>query len=109
MVTSIEGIVAVVVSADGFARIWVSPVQPANSFPGAGGLAVTVTAAPRSYGPLPLPSLTVRVGAPAALVCVRALAPLDELPGMASFAPGTGEVSKTESEEATRFTKGFCN
>ena len=70
IVTSIEGIVAVVVSADGFARIWVSPLQPANFFPGSGGSAVTVTVAPVSYPLLPLPSFTVRVGDPAAVACV---------------------------------------
>ena len=30
IVTSLETMVAVVVDADGFARIWVSPLQPAN-------------------------------------------------------------------------------
>jgi hypothetical protein len=87
IVTSIEVMVAVVVASDGFARIWVSPLQPTNSFSGGGGSAVTVRTVPATYPPLPLPSLIVRVGDPAALVSVRALAPLNEKFSAVFFAP----------------------
>lgn len=56
--------VAVVVCSDGFARFWVSPLQPTHFFPGGDGCAVTVTTVTASYPPLQLPSLTVRVEAP---------------------------------------------
>ena len=91
--TSLETMVAVVVDADGFARIWISSLQPANSCPGGGESAVTVTDAPASYAPSPLPSFTVRVGPCAAVVAVRAPALLDETAAMAIFAPGTGLLS----------------
>ena len=50
-----------------------SPLQPANCCPEGGGLAVTVTVVPTSCCPLPLPPLTVKVGAVAA-VAVAAVA-----------------------------------
>jgi hypothetical protein len=39
----------------------VSPVQPVNTCPRGGGSAITVTSSPATCGPLPVPSLTVRV------------------------------------------------
>jgi hypothetical protein len=108
IVTSLETMVAVVVSPDGFARIWVSPLQPTNSFPGGGGSAVTVTIVPAAYSPPPLPSLIVRMGA-AAVASARAPAPPTEKSRAAFFAPGTGVLPKTESEDGNKFTKGLCN
>jgi len=60
-----------------------------------------VTIVPATYPPLPPPSLTVRVGDPAAVVSVRALAPLNEKSPAVFFAPGTGELcgNQTHFEE----------
>jgi len=109
IVTSIEGIVAVVVGSDGFARIWVSPLQPAKSYSGGGASAVTVTTVPAAFCPLPLPSLTVRVGVPGASASVRVFSPVDKRSWAPFFAPGTGVLSKTESDDGNKFARSPCN
>jgi hypothetical protein len=58
IVTAVEGIVAVVVGKDGFARITTSPVQPTKCVPAGAGAAVTVTSVPFS-SPLAVPLFTV--------------------------------------------------
>jgi hypothetical protein len=58
IVTAIEGIVAVVVGKDGFARITTSPDQPTKCVPTGAAAAVTVTTVPVS-SPLAVPLLTV--------------------------------------------------
>jgi hypothetical protein len=58
IVTAIEGIVAVVVGKDGFARHTVSPDQPTKCVPTGAAAAVTVTRVPVSL-PLAVPLFTV--------------------------------------------------
>jgi hypothetical protein len=64
ILTSIEGIVALVVAWKGSARIAVSPVQPANCWPAGGEPALTVTIVPVGYSPPPLPLWTLRICVP---------------------------------------------
>ena len=91
-------IVVVVVVSDGFARMG-APLQPEILFPAAADQ-LSVTIVPATYPRLPPPSLTIRVGDPAAVVYVRALAPLNEKSPAVFFAPGIGELSKTERRRA---------
>ena len=58
IVTGINGIVAVVVDKDGFARIATSPDQPTKCVPAGAAAAVTVTSVPVS-SPLAVPLFTV--------------------------------------------------
>jgi hypothetical protein len=82
IVTGKNGIVAVVVDKDGFARIVTSPDQPTKCVPGGGASAVTVTSVPIS-SPLAVPLFTVNPAIdPENAVAANAIATKNSLVGL---------------------------
>jgi hypothetical protein len=82
IVTGINGIVAVVVDKDGFARIVTSPAQPTKYVPAGAASAVTVTSMPVS-SPLAVPLFTVNPAIePEKAVAANAIATKNILVGL---------------------------